>query len=394
MQMRDGTVRAAFIALTVAVSSGVATFFTLYSLIPAARAESPEAGSLYVGVLMTCVIAVQVGTPALVRRFSLRSVVLGSLLVLGVGALATGIFGAGPLHGAELIGLLAGGVVSGVGFGVLIVAGSQGVGLLVPGLGLGQALGMYGLVTMLATALGSPAGVQLALSTSPAVLGAVAAGLCVLGAVFGARIPRSTGKHLGVGRSTKTAKDLPVITTPGALRLLALTLVFLLLAVLFLAHGITSLPAYARGAVEPALTILLVQIGAAAGRWLGGAAEVWLTRVGAITLAGVLVILGASGGMLGTHSLVLGVAAIVMGAGVGTAQTVGLHMAMRRIDAGRASVVWNLAVDGGLWLGGVLAGLALAQGILDAGILASACLLAGVGAALAVQEHRRERPST
>lgn len=382
------------IALTVAVSAGVATFFTLYSLIPTARAESPEAGSLYVGALMTCVIAVQVKTPALVRRFSLRAVVLGSLLVLGTGALATGIFAGGPLYGAELLGLLGGGAVAGAGFGVLIVAGSQGVGLLVPGPRLGRALGSYGLITMLATALGAPAGVQLALSTSPAVFGAAAAGLCLLGTFFAARIPRSTGTVRDDEASTTAVNESPVITTGGVLRVLALASGFLLLVVLFLSHGITSLPAYARETIEPALTILLVQVGTAAGRWLGGATESRLTRPGVIILATVLVIVGATGSLLGIGGLVLGGSAILMGLGVGTAQTVALHMAMRRVDAGRASVMWNLAVDGGLWVGGVFAGLALAHGSLHVGVFTSVCLLAVVGVALAGQERRSGRPRT
>lgn len=415
-----GEVRVPFAALTVAVSVGVATFFTLYSLIPVTRTDSPGVGSAFVGVLMTCVIAVQVGTPALVRRFSLRAVIIASLAVLGVGALVAGIAGTGTASGAVLAALLAGGAIAGAGFGVLIVAGSQGVGLLVPGLGLGRALGVYGLVTVLATALGSPTGVQVGLSFSPTVFGVAAAVLCALGAAAAVGIPTSVGRGDGTahpggtgtaetstGRASDaeadvesdepfsrhgdgSASDEPqATTTAGALRVLALTLTFLLLAVLFLSHGITSLPVLARDSVGPAATILLVQLGTAGGRWLGGFAEPRITRSGTIMMATVLLVVGATTGVFTSNGETIGISAIILGLGVGTAQTVALHTAMRRTDAGTASVVWNLSVDGGLWLGGILAGLVLAQGAMLPGIFAAASILAIVGAALAVKETGR-----
>lgn len=399
--------RVPFAALTVAVSVGVATFFTLYSLIPVTRTDSPGVGSAFVGVLMTCVIAVQVGTPALVRRFSLRTVVSVAVAVLGAGALVAGIAGTGTASGAVLVALLAGGAIAGAGFGVLIVAGSQGIGLLVPGAGLGRALGVYGLITVLATALGSPAGVQLGLASTPTVLGAVAAVLCALGAAAALRIPShiggereadgagpgaSTGtEDTGAGPGVRAGAGAGAATAGGrstarALQSLALTLTFLLLAVLFLSHAITSLPVLARDSISPALTILLAQLGTAGGRWLGGFAEPLLTRTGTILLATALLVIGGTTGVFTSGGETIGASAVVLGLGVGTAQTVALHTAMRRTDAGTASVVWNLAVDGGLWLGGILAGLVLAQGAMLTAIFTAASLLTLVGAALAVKE--------
>lgn len=420
-------VRIPFMALTAAVSVGVATFFTLYSLIPVTRPDSPGVGSAFVGVLMTCVIAVQVSTPALVRRFSLRMVVAGSLVLLLIGTLVAGIAGTGTVDGAGLAALLAGGAVAGAGFGILIVAGSQGVGLLVPGPGLGKALGVYGLVTVLATALGSPAGVQLGVSFSPSVLGVTAAVLCGLGAVAGLGIPSSVGRAAKPGTATDSgtaahpaadaalndpaaeaptpptdpapspadessgaaSRDRHATSTAGALRLLSLTLVFLLLAVLFLSHGITSLPVLAADTIGPAATILLVQLGTAGGRWWGGFAEPRLTRSGTILLASALVLAGGVTGVLGSAGPVVAVSAVVLGVGVGTAQTVALHTAMRRTDPGRASVVWNLSVDAGLWLGGILAGLVLAIGATVTGVLVAAGALAVTGTVLAVRERGR-----
>ena len=414
----DG-IRVPFAALTAAVSLGVATFFTLYSLIPVTRTDDPGVGSAFVGVLMTCVIAVQVGTPTLVRRFSLRTVVSGSLAALGVGALVAGIAGIGAASGLALVALLAGGALAGAGFGILIVAGSQGVGVLVPGTGLGRALGLYGLITALATALGSPAGVQVGVAFSPTTFGVVAVVLCVLGAVAAFGIPASIGrgddapgKTQGTGGTdgssgssgdSGTTGSGPVTgatgitgseephatTTLGALRMLALTLTFLLLAVLFLSHAITSLPVLASDSVSPALTILLAQLGTAGGRWVGGFAEPRITRSGTIMLATILLVIGSITGVFTSNGEAIGISAVILGLGVGTAQTVALHTAMRRTDAGRASVVWNLGVDGGLWLGGILAGLVLAQGAMLPAIFAAASILAIVGAVLAVKETGR-----
>ncbi|MGO1398772.1 MAG: MFS transporter [Brevibacterium yomogidense] len=426
----DG-IRVPFAALTAAVSLGVATFFTLYSLIPVTRTDDPGVGSAFVGVLMTCVIAVQVGTPTLVRRFSLRTVVSGSLAALGVGALVAGIAGTGAASGLALVALLAGGALAGAGFGILIVAGSQGVGVLVPGTGLGRALGLYGLITALATALGSPAGVQVGVAFSPTTFGVVAVVLCVLGAVAAFGIPASIGrgddapgKTQGAGGTEGNSRSSgdsvssdasgssgdsgttgsgPVTgatgitgseephatTTLGALRMLALTLTFLLLAVLFLSHAITSLPVLASDSVSPALTILLAQLGTAGGRWVGGFAEPRITRSGTIMLATILLVIGSLTGVFTSNGEAIGISAVILGLGVGTAQTVALHTAMRRTDAGRASVVWNLGVDGGLWLGGILAGLVLAQGAMLPAIFAAASILAIVGAVLAVKETGR-----
>ncbi len=396
----SGEVRVPFAALTAAVSVGVATFFTLYSLIPVTRTDNPGAGSAFVGVLMTCVIAVQVGTPALVRRFSLRAVVAGALVALGAGALVAGIAGTGAASGAAFVALLTGGAIAGAGFGVLIVAGSQGVGVLVPGAGLGRALGLYGLVTALSTALGSPAGVQVGVSFTPTTFGVVGAVLCGLGAAAALWIPASIGRGgsaagttgdtrtPSVPRATHEAEP-SATTTLGALRALALTLTFLLLAVLFLSHAITSLPVLARDSVSPSITILLAQLGTAAGRWLGGFAEPRITRSGTIMAATVLLVIGSVTGVFTSGAAAVGMSAVVLGLGVGTAQTVALHTAMRRTDAGTASVVWNLGVDGGLWLGGILTGLVLAQGAMLPAIFAATSVLAIVGAALAVKETGR-----
>lgn len=386
--------RLPFAALTTAVSIGTTAFFTLYSLIPISRADTPGVGTVFVGVLMAFVIAMQATVPALVRRFSLRIVVLGSLVSLAAGTLVTGASGSIAGGNAGTTILLVGAAFAGAGFGVLIVAGAQGVGMLVPGPRLGRALGLYGLVTALSTALGSPAGVQLGLTTSTLTLCMFAGALCLVGAACALGIAHRAPDH-GNSALTVEAVDSPteratgVAIASGSTRTLALTLVFLLVAILFIAHGVTSLPVHTSGAVAPAITILLLQLGVSAGRWLGGVTESRITRPGTVLLAVALVVVGATVGVLSGIAPLIGGAAVVLGVGVGTAQTVTLHMAMQRVGPARASVSWNLSVDCGLWVGGILAGIALAEGALVPGTLACAGVLIVLGVSLSVQDRIR-----
>lgn len=369
--------RQAVASLTAAVALGVAVFFTLYSLIPVTRADDPGLSSLFAGTMMAFVMAVQVFTPALVRRFSLRLVLTVSLAVLAIGALVTG-------TAQGTVALLVGAVLSGAGFGIVIVAGAQGIALLVPALQLGRALGTYGLVTMAATALGSPAGVQLALTYSPSVFGVCAFVAGVLAAVLALRLPP------GVGTSDPDPRTTPDPPDGGGVRRFVagapwLALGLLLAAVVLLSHGLTSLPVLATSFGGAAIVVFAVQSGNALGRGIGGELEARI-EAPATLVAGSLSL--AAGGVLGV--LVGGPAAMIaagalIGLGVGIVQTLTLHTAMRRMDPGRASVVWNLGVDGGLWIGGILWGVALASGVVGAGALAVCVVVLALGVVVALR---------
>lgn len=372
--------RGAVISLTAAVALGVAVFFTLYSLIPVTRADDPGLSSLFVGTMMAFVMAVQVFTPALVRRFSLRLVLTVSLALLAIGALVTG-------TAQVTVALLVGAVLSGAGFGIVIVAGAQGIALLVPAQQLGRALGTYGLVTMAATALGSPAGVQLALAYSTSVFGVCAFVAGVLAAGLSLRLPP------GVGTSD------PDPTTPpdapeggGVQRFVAgapwLALGLLLAVVVLLSHGLTSLPVLASSFGGAALVVFAVQLGNALGRGIGGELEARIEAPAALVVGSLSL---AAGGMLGV--LVSGAASMIaagvlIGLGVGIVQTLTLHMTMRRMNPGRASVVWNLGVDGGLWVGGILWGVALASDTVGAGSVVVSVTVLALGIVMALRLRR------
>src|SRR5699024_3084885 len=167
---------------------------------------------------------------------------------------------------------------------------------------------------MAATAVGSPAGVQLALSFSEAVFGVCAAVAGLLAAALSLRLPR------GVGTAG------PVPDAPGG----------------------------SRGGGGP--------------RRFGAGAP-WLA--------------------LGLLLAAMSAAGALIGRGVGIVQTLTLHMSMRRMDPGRASVMWNLGVDGGLWIGGILWGVALASGVVGAGALVVSVVVLALGGAVAFRRRQR-----
>ncbi|MCG7311082.1 MFS transporter [Brachybacterium sp. ACRRE] len=379
--------RGSVVSLTAAVSLGVAVFFTLYSLIPITRADEPGLSSVFVGTMMAFVMGVQVFTPALVRRFSLRFVLLGAFALLAVGALVTG-------WAANTSMLLVGAVASGSGFGTLIVAGALGVALLVAPDRLGRSLGTYGLITMAASALGSPAGVQLALTFSLPVFGVCAfvAGVLAIGLSLG--LPGAVGRPHSDAASEPSST--PVPSRPRGLRGAVadapwLVLTLLLVSVVLLSHGLSSLPVLASAFGSTAVVVFAVQGGNALGRGLGGELEA-RTSARATTIAGALLLaVGGASGVVIDGLMAIIVAGALIGLGVGIIQTVTLHAAMLRMDPGHASVVWNLGVDGGLWIGGIIWGLALSTDLAVPGALLFSALVFVTGTAVAIQVGSRRR---
>lgn len=387
-----------FASLTTVASLGLVIFFTLYSLIPVTRAETPGLSSLFLGTMMAFVMGVQAATPALVSRFSLRGVLAGSVLLTAIGGLITGM-------STNTAALLVGAVSAGAGFGVLIVAGSQGIALLVSGDRLGRMIGIYGLITMAAAALGSPLGVQIAITFSPAVLGlcALVIGLIAVGLSFG--VPAAVGKAKPeIAPPDLKSRDQGAAGNASALhRMLALVagapwivLAFLVVGVVLLSHGLSSLPVLASAYGSAAVIIFSVQAANALGRWLGGEVEARTTTGTTVVTGAVLLAAGGISGVLATSSMLMIVSGVLIGTGIGVVQTVTLHTAMRVLSAGRASVMWNISVDAGLWVGGILWGLALTSGFVLEAVWSFSVLILLVGLLLVQQlrkKHMREAPA-
>lgn len=375
-------------ALTATISLCVAVFFTLYSLIP--LTADPGQSSLPMGTMMAFVMGVQVFTPTLVRRLSLRTVIAGSAGLLPLGALIISLASGLPQ-------LLAGAVFAGSGFGLVIVAGVQGIAILTEPEQLGKALSVFGLVTVGSTALGAPIGLQFALAFPPIVFGLCAVGLGMLGILLTFRIPAAAGKDTFDPHVGNDVRESPSARANTSSRLRAfvagapwLVLCLMLIAMTLFSHGISSLPAISSAYVNAALVVFTVQAGNAVGRGLGGPAEQHLGQSGALLVGATIFAVGGILGVVTSSTVSTLVAGGLIGVGVGIVQTVSLHIAMRRMEAGRASVIWNLMVDGGLWLGGVFWGIALATGIVASGaiIFSAAAIITGAVAALRLRPGR------
>lgn len=375
-----------YASLTAAASMGIAVFFTVYSLIPLTWSEVPGVSSAFIGTMMTFVMAIQVFAPALVRRYSLRWVLAGSLALMAVGALVTGLASSVPV-------LIAAAVPLGIGFGVMVVTGAQGVALVVSPQSLARALGVYGLVSMLGSAVGSPAGVQLTLTFSPVVFGVAASVLLCGAAALATTIPSGVGL-IEPDESVRASWGSRILLVRDALSTAPwLIVAFLLLSIVVLSQGLTALPVTASALGGAAVVIFAVQVGNALGRGFGGELE---TRTGATAtaaLGAVCVVGGGATSVLVSDYVVMVAAGAVTGIGVGVVQSVTLHAVMLRMTPGRASVLWNLGLDGGLWTGGILWGLLLTAGLIVPGTLffAAAVAVVAVAVIVSLRSERRKR---
>jgi hypothetical protein len=124
-------------------------------------------------------------------------------------------------------------------------------------------------------------------------------------------------------------------------------------------------------------------LGCAAGRGIGGELGRWIPPGGVWAVAAAPAGIGGVLGMLLPEFAAGLLWALLLGVGAGAVQTVTLHAVLRRVEAGRASVVWNLAVDGGLWAGGVLWGLALAYGFVGGAVVGASVVVLALAAVLA-----------
>src|SRR5699024_11207964 len=137
---------------------------------------------------------------------------------------------------------------------------------------LGRALGAYGLVTMAATALGSPAGVQLALTFSEAFFGVCAALAGLLGAGLALRLPRGVGAAGSApGSAAEPGPGRGLRRVVAGARWVAVAVV--LAAVILLSRGLTGLPVLDGAFSGGAVGVSAVQAGTALGRGLGGEVE-------------------------------------------------------------------------------------------------------------------------
>src|SRR5690625_1578035 len=137
---------------------GFGTFFLTYATLVTVGQRmgltSVTAGTVLT-IMMVAVVAVQPVVPALNTRLGARTTYLIALGLQSLGHLVT------LIPTLPFATLLTGSVISGLGFGILVVVGTAVVPSTVAPDRLGRALGFYGATTASAPAIGAPLGLWL-----------------------------------------------------------------------------------------------------------------------------------------------------------------------------------------------------------------------------------------
>lgn len=330
---------------------GFGTFFLTYATLVTIGQRmglSPVTAGTVLTIMMVAVVAVQPVVPTLNTRFGARATFL-----MGIGLQALG-YALTLVIPGPFVALLTGSVVSGLGFGILVVIGTAVVPSTVAPDRLGRALGFYGATTATATAIGAPSGLWLitVLSTTGVRWLSVIILLLAIPAVLAVpsrRVTEQAGPHSKEHRHARPASRIQVA---GLLTVLLPTAVVLTVFGLVLAFG----PA-AEGA-SSAWYIAVMQGLVIAGRFLGSAsldryvpATVMVTGL-TITLVGLVfaAVLPAGWALL----LAMG----VLGFGTGSVQSASLLLAFRQAGSpNRGSVAWNMTFDIGLGFAGLVGGI-------------------------------------
>lgn len=357
--------RRGFPALLVASVGAFANYAVLLPIVSAWAAHggaSPAGAGATTTVFMVTTVLTQALVPAIGRRVGFRwAFALGVLIMVPptIGYAVTD----------ALAPLIAVSALRGVGFGLLSVSGSALVAELAPPGRRGRASGAYGLAVALPNVVLVPvavAGVDLV--GYPTLLVAITvAPLAATAAILAIRHRPEPVPVAGLRRPRVGAIAGPVAV------------------MLPIAVAATGIITFAPLAVPGADAAVLAVFGfaALAARWVAGqladrAASVRpLLPLAVVLAAAGLALVGLSGRYGGAAVAVLG--ALLLGVGFGAAQNQTLLLLFERAGAGRhgtASAVWNMSLDAGTGIGGILLGtLATRAGFPVAFALTGAVLL-------------------
>ncbi len=343
---RRGVLSAEIIRLFAAAFAGLANFYALLSVVPAAAAAKggPDAGGLVTGVLMSSAVIAEFFVPALAARLGYRR-----LILLGLALLAAPSLGQCVLHSVPATLFLS--AVRGAGLGIVFVIGAPVVASLAPATQRAAALGAYGVVAGAAAVIVAPASVWLAARCGAETVCLAAAAAAILGIVVAPKLDGLDPRLEAPGRLGAIAGRAEVATAAAALFLTALATG----AVVSFAPA-----AFESGGGSLAAAALLVHaLAAMAARW-------WAGQAGSRAPAGRLLRLAVATAGLGMVAAATSAPALVLvgmsllGAGFGVAQNASLTAmfdAVEREGRAAASALWSVAYDAGLGAGGAACGL-------------------------------------
>lgn len=326
------------------------------------------------GVMLAATVVTQLLTAGLLRRWSVRTLLVAGSLLLG---LPTPLY----LLAHDLWAFYALSAVRGVGFAVVTVVAALAIPRAAPPERRGEAIGIFGLSAAVPMMVGISGGAALTLGGSFAAVALLGA-LPVLALVVARGVPAEVA---GVAGSTAISRVLSMLALPAGL----------LLVTTAAGGGLVTLLPLQRpdGAVAAAALLAFGAVGMMA-RWRVGPV---LDRVGPRLVLPVLVACGVAGlvvvgvGLASSAAVLVGGAAL-FGVAYGGLQTVTLDLSYRAVhdrDAPAVSAVWNAAFDAGTGAGsamlGFVAGTAWGGG---GALVVGAVAVALVGAAASLAPRR------
>jgi predicted MFS family arabinose efflux permease len=341
----------AYVRLLTVDFGAMTGFYLLLAVVPMHAADHGAGGlgaGLTTAVLMFASVAGELATPRVAARFGYRRLLVVGLVLLGAPALALS-----RITGLE--GMLAVGVVRGLGFAIVVTATGALAASTLPAERRGEGLGLMGVVSMLPAVTALPAGVWLAdrVGTSVAfVLGAVVV-LAVVPVCLG--LPRDAvdhGEDSGLGSLARR---------PGTV---APAVVFAVAAV---AGGavVSFLPSAVTGHAGLAAVALFVQaLTATLARYLGGRHSDRRGPQGLLVPGVALAAAGMGFAALTGNPVAVLAGMAVFGTGFGLVQTASLNLmlaAATPAQYGAVSAAWNVAYDLGWGMGSAAVGLVVAS---------------------------------
>lgn len=365
-----------FIPTLIAVAAAFGSWALLLPVVPVAVLDAGGSHALAgasTGVFMAATVLTQVFMPRLLRKFSYRSAIAFSAVLLGVPSLAF-------MWNMDPSVVLSLSVLRGIGFGAMTVSEAAIIAELVPRSLLGKASGVFGASSGSAQMIALPLGLFLSERIGYGPVWILALVIAAVGGLACAGIPPIKGAQPDpVANGAVSAPTWKLVLVPT-----------LALAIAAVAYSLIAnfLPAAAR------------DTGITSGTALGGLilAVINLAVMGARIFTGVIADrrgepgtlmipfqIAAAVGMFGfaaclassAHPAWLVVSAVLFGAGFGAVQNESLLSMFYRLPQSKvshASAVWNVGFDGGQGIGsflfgGLIAGLGAAGAFAVSGVV-------------------------
>lgn len=369
-----------FIQTLVAVAAAFGSWALLLPVVPVAVLDTGGSHALAgasTGVFMAATVLTQVFMPRLLRKFTYRSAIAFSAVLLGLPALLF-IWNMDP---AVVLGVS---VLRGIGFGAMTVAEAAIIAELVPRHLLGKASGVFGASSGSAQMIALPLGLFLSEQFGYTPVWILALVVAAIGGLACAGIPPLKGAQpdpvANGAMSAPTWKLVLVPTLALAIAAMAYSLIANFLPAATRETGITE--STALGGVILAVINLAVMAARiftgviADRRGEPGTLMIPFQISAVVGMAGFAACLATS-----AHPVWLVVSAIFFGAGFGAVQNESLLSMFYRLPQSKvshASAVWNVGFDGGQGVGSFVFG-GIIAGVGAAGAFAASALVIVAG---------------